>query len=199
MSRARVGKVARLPVNIREEINSQLLDGKSGPQIISWLKTRDVTDITVQNLSEWRQGGYQDWLKSSTQMDRIRERAELSLRMAQAAGGSLGESMVMRLAGKIDERIDALSDDDLKTIRPVLDTILFAEKLKLEKRKVEQRSEVIEITRQKFQRDTAEIFVKWSEDEEIKAILKSKGDKEVKMDLLVKRIWGDRPESPATK
>jgi len=196
VSRARQGKFARLPAKIREEVNKQLLDGKSGPSILAWLKTNGFMDLTEQNLSEWRKGGYQDWLKSEGQMAKIRERAELAMRMAQAAGGdSLGQSIVTRIAGDLDEKLDALAENDLLKLRPLLDSILFAEKLKLEKRKLSQKDEVIAITRDKFHRDTAEYILKYFENEQVRKIVEGKGDKEVKMDRLVKAIWGERPEN----
>ena len=37
IARALTGKIARLPGEIREEINTRLYDGKSGPDILAWL------------------------------------------------------------------------------------------------------------------------------------------------------------------
>ena len=56
MSRARQGKVARLPAAIRETVNKQLYDGLSGPAIIGQLNMAGYSNITEQNLSEWRKG-----------------------------------------------------------------------------------------------------------------------------------------------
>lgn len=195
MSRARLGKVARLRAELREGINKQLYDGMSGPQILAWLKDHNASDITQQNLSEWRKGGYQDWLKTEGQMSKIRDRAELAMRMAQAAGGSLAQSIVSRIAGDMDEKLDALGEDDLLKLRPILDSVLYAERLRLAQQKLNQNDQQIEISRAKFQRETAELFLKWVENEQVKKIVEGKGDKEVKMDRLVKLIWGERPET----
>ena len=74
MNTTRTGKIARLPKDTREEINIRLENGESGPQILEWLN-HDLTaqsvladhfvnpQVSEQNLSEWRQGGYQDWLR----------------------------------------------------------------------------------------------------------------------------------------
>ena len=196
MSRARLGKVARLPAKLREQINQMLYDGKSGPQVIAFLRQNKFSEITEQNLSEWRKGGYQDWQKDEKQMDRIRERAELSMRMAQAAGGSLAQSIVCRIAGDIDEKLDGLADEDLVKLRPVLDSILTAEKLKLDQMKLKQKDEEIVISRQRFERDSAALFLKWYENEQVRKIVSGKGEPEVKMDKLIKVIWGERPETP---
>ncbi len=195
MSRARQGKIARLPAANRETVNKQLYDGLSGAAIIGQLNMAGYPGITEQNLSEWRKGGYQDWLKDEGQMKKIRERSELALRMAQASGGSLAQSIVSRIAGEMDEKLDALAEDDLLKLRPILDSILYAESLRLQQQKLVQNNQVIDISRQKFQRDTAALFLKWWENESIKKIIEGKGEKEVKMDRLVKAIWGEKPEA----
>lgn len=70
----RTGKIARLPLRIREELNQRLQDGEPGRKLVTWLNSLpDVRAILAadfggrpirpQNLSEWRQGGYRDWLE----------------------------------------------------------------------------------------------------------------------------------------
>ena len=70
----RNGKIARLPREIREQLNRRLQDGELGARLVNWLNgLPEVQEIlkdqfggravTEQNLSEWKQGGYQDWLR----------------------------------------------------------------------------------------------------------------------------------------
>src|ERR1700722_12797671 len=70
---ARNGKIARLPREIRKELNQRLEQSEESPQLLPWLNDlpevkkilRDDFDgapISKQNLSEWRQGGFQEWL-----------------------------------------------------------------------------------------------------------------------------------------
>jgi len=70
----RKGKIARLPYQIRIEVNRRLLDGETADGIVAWLNAQAaVADrmhlyfggapITSQNLSQWRLGGFRDWLK----------------------------------------------------------------------------------------------------------------------------------------
>jgi len=71
---SRIGKIARLPRAIREELNHRLDDGEPGPQLLAWLNARDDVrailaahfegrEINEQNLSEWKQGGFADWYR----------------------------------------------------------------------------------------------------------------------------------------
>jgi len=68
----RRGKIARLPRNIRDELNQRLDDGEQGTRLIEWLnglpEVRQVlqTDFEGQpindtNLSDWKSGGFLDW------------------------------------------------------------------------------------------------------------------------------------------
>jgi hypothetical protein len=74
MNTTRTGKIARLPFNIRRDLNVHLDNNQPGPAILEWLnslpETKEVLDgffdgrpISEQNLSEWRKGGYEDWLR----------------------------------------------------------------------------------------------------------------------------------------
>lgn len=76
----RTGKVARLPKVIRDRLNQQLRDNVPGKELVRWLnalpEVRHLVAeqfhgrvITPQNLSEWRQGGYQDWLAHEERRD----------------------------------------------------------------------------------------------------------------------------------
>jgi hypothetical protein len=69
----RRGKIARLPRAVREQLNIRLDDGQEAPEILPWLndlpEVRQIisrhfngTPISPQNLSAWRQGGFQEWL-----------------------------------------------------------------------------------------------------------------------------------------
>src|ERR1043166_124847 len=57
----RNGKVAKLPKAARDKINQWLDDGHTYPQIITDLGD-DGKDLKPDHLSQWRKGGYQDYL-----------------------------------------------------------------------------------------------------------------------------------------
>src|ERR1700737_2248173 len=73
MNLTRNGKIARLPLAIRQELNRRLDEGEQGKKLVTWLNALPVVQAIVttafggkaireQNLSEWKQGGYRDWL-----------------------------------------------------------------------------------------------------------------------------------------
>ena len=86
----RKGKIARLPHEIREELNRRLQGGGQGKRLVAWLnalpQVRRVLaedfggkPIREQSLSEWRKGGYRDWLARQ-------EAADLAGRVTAEAG-----------------------------------------------------------------------------------------------------------------
>jgi hypothetical protein len=76
----RRGKIARLPRSVRDQLNIRLDDGQEADQILPWLndlpEVRQIiterfggAPISAQNLSAWRQGGFQEWLLHSQFLD----------------------------------------------------------------------------------------------------------------------------------
>ena len=66
------GKIARLPREIREQLNQRLEDGEPGNRLVAWLNELPEVKallaaefggaaIKEQNLSNWKQGGFRDW------------------------------------------------------------------------------------------------------------------------------------------
>lgn len=74
--KARNGKIARLPRPLREQLNQRLLDNEPYARILQWLNARPEVHVVTtqffgsrpisqQNLSEWKMGGFQEWLAQS--------------------------------------------------------------------------------------------------------------------------------------
>jgi hypothetical protein len=71
--KTRNGKIARLSREVRDELNRRLERSQPGPNLLDWLnglpEVRELLQeqfegepISKQNLSQWRQGGFQEWL-----------------------------------------------------------------------------------------------------------------------------------------
>src|SRR5580658_6338138 len=80
----RRGKIARLPNDIREQLNQRLLNGQAASTIIPWLNSLPSVQeilaaqfagepITPQNLSNWRLGGYQRWRQDQARLAQIKQ------------------------------------------------------------------------------------------------------------------------------
>jgi hypothetical protein len=76
--RVRTGKIARLPVDVREQGSQMLYEGRTHDEIAKEL-TEDgyIGVINRQNIGSWAKGGYQDWLKTHEFMAGINLKTEL--------------------------------------------------------------------------------------------------------------------------
>lgn len=125
MSSQRQGKIARLSAALREELNLRILDGQSGSKILPWLNTHpevirvleedfEGLHVSDNNLSNWRQGGYVDWLSRRERLTRTKDLAAYSVRLAGATDGKLTEGAAAILSGRvleILETFDRITED----------------------------------------------------------------------------------------
>src|ERR1700679_1065490 len=98
----RTGKIARLPREIRDQLNQRLNDGQSGRRLVAWLNSLpevqrilvaefDGSPINTPNLSHWKAGGYEDWLTRRETLEQARELAADSHGLATATDGKLND------------------------------------------------------------------------------------------------------------
>ena len=122
---SRIGKIARLPHDIREQLNRRLLDGQSGPDILQWVnelpQCRQMLaqkfgsrPIDENNLYEWRHGGYEEWLWNEDRRDRLASTFEHIAKLDAVGDGSevaerLGAIVAAELIRAINF-LDGISD-----------------------------------------------------------------------------------------
>jgi len=123
MSDVRNGKIARLPSDIREKLNRRLRDGEPGTRLVDWLnglpEVRKVLKdqfggrpVSGQNLSEWKQGGHQDWLRHQDVLSFVRRLREKTAELRLAAG---------------DFSYEAFENEDKEDVSEYLAVVLGAE------------------------------------------------------------------------
>ena len=121
-----IGKIGRLPRHIRDELNHRLENGEPGGRILAWLNALPEVQtmlnaefggepVNAQNLSNWRQGGYQDWLKQQERRNLVRDLTENAEELATEAGGveignHLSAVLVAELAASARRAIEELAE-----------------------------------------------------------------------------------------
>ncbi len=94
----RNGKIARLPKPIRDQLARRIDNGEQGKDLVEWLNglpaVQEVLDeqfaarpINEQNLSEWKQGGYPEWLRQEETRSLVSKLTEQSDDLDDAADG----------------------------------------------------------------------------------------------------------------
>jgi hypothetical protein len=89
-SPTRRGKVARLPKPTRDMINRMLDDGLPYHVIIDELGEAGQ-GLNIQNLSNWKHGGYQDWLKHQELLEKCRLEVEYATELLQQLGADASQ------------------------------------------------------------------------------------------------------------
>jgi len=83
----RKGKVARLPKEVRDQVNQMLLDGVPFGKIIAALGDK-AQDVTERNVSNWKQGGYEDWLLDLERKEALAVTRDAALELVSEKAGA---------------------------------------------------------------------------------------------------------------
>jgi hypothetical protein len=98
MSITHIGKIGRLPKCTRDDLGRRIEDGEPGKELVKWLNGLSGVQrvlkeqfgerpITEQNLSEWKQGGHQEWLRQEETRSVVSRLTEQSDDLDEAADG----------------------------------------------------------------------------------------------------------------
>ena len=96
----RTGKIARLPRTLRDQLNQRLHNGEPGVDLVKWLNSLPEVQallaehfngvpISPQNLSEWNNGGFLDWLTTQDLLETARTFAEDAAQLPGFTDGHL--------------------------------------------------------------------------------------------------------------
>jgi len=212
---ARQGKIARLPFRLRKEVNERLHDGQKSSAILIWLngekEAKRVWELdfegvpaSAQNISEWRLGGFKDWLCERSRLDNVEALTDFALQVAQRSGSDLADGAAAILAGQIVSSLEQIADADSEGGGMSLEKVAFAvaalregdlgkQKLKLAQDKHILATERAKLDREKFERQTCEAVLKAAKSKEIQEILGSGKSKSVQLDLLHDQLFGKAP------
>ncbi len=119
MSDRRTGKIARLPFEIRTEVNQWIRDGVPYAQIIAFLAARGHMGINEQNLTNWKDGGHQDWLKKQERLADMAAKREFAMQIVKENDGSRLHEANLHLAAS--QLYDVLTDFDTERLKDMLD------------------------------------------------------------------------------
>lgn len=201
---ARKGKIARLPHAIRHELNTRLRDGASGPDILDWLNTLPEVNailaeqfsgqpINPQNLSEWRLGGYNDWLMQQDQYEQARKTTDHAQYICTSLGLDPSDALSVIITGHLVNLLSGeASLDDLAKLGPLFNAVTNVKKVSLDQQKVEQAAAHLDLSQKKFQRETAALFLKWYHDKRATEVIQDNGiSTDQKTEILGQIMFGE--------
>jgi len=208
--RALMGKIARLPADIRHELNSRVYNGKSGPEILTWLNELpvvkeilaakfDAAPVNENNLSSWRDIGYQRWLAEQNNVDNLKNTAQYAVSLAEAAGGSISRGVAAFASGKILEFLetpyDKTTPENLVKLANASARLCRSEqndvRLQIARERLRQQERHLLLMRDKHQRDRVAIAYDVIGDARAEEIKDSDCDYAEKIELLGQYLYGD--------
>ena len=175
--RSRRGKIARLPAAIRRQLNERLEDGEPAKPLILWLHSLPEVQavlaaqfagqpITPNNLTRWKQGGFQDWLEDQRALEAAAAVFEQADDLKAMAQEDLADRMTLVLTAKMAlelQRINRLPDGDKKSRlwRQLLGSLNLVRRGNLQGQRIQVEREKLGFRRERHQADRQAEFWQW--------------------------------------
>ena len=208
----RNGKIARLPREMREQLNRRLQDGEPGNRLVEWLNGLPGTqrvlteefqgrEISEQNLSEWKHGGYRDWLARQETLAHARELAGEAVELTEAVEGSLTDHLAVVLSARYAQLVAGWNGETSEEFRRkarVLRTLCqdivelrrgdhSAARLKLEQERLAEARDWTE-------EELVEHFQRWAQNSSVRDCLCGKHLAPEEREARLRAIFGLKPK-----
>jgi len=156
----RNGKIARLPFEIREELNHRLLENEPAKTILTWINADSTVrhfmevlfegrPITEQNISEWRQGGYEEWLTYHSYLGNVSDLSENAARVALT--GINAEHLLLILTAAFADLLHKQDTTDEIAFNRRLIVLQHLTKTALTMRRSEQKDARLQLDRERLE------------------------------------------------
>jgi hypothetical protein len=176
--RCRTGKIARLPLAVREPLNQRMLDGQEGKALVEWLNSLPEVQailaaqfqgrpIREQNLSEWRKGGHQTWKAEKNTQQKLTSLLEKISGLEGVAKDGLTHKLAFYLTTRIAmelQRLELAPDgaEKAKAMRELTANLVALRRGDLELERLRLQREKYGL-RQKTEEERVEEFWQWAE------------------------------------
>jgi hypothetical protein len=209
----RIGKIARLPREIRAQLNRRLQDGETGRKLLPWLNALpeveavlarefDGSPVSEQNLSQWKQGGYREWLAQQEMLAGVRELTGDAQELSEAARGRLADHLATVVAAQFANAMagwDGEVTDDLRRKLRILQGLCrdvaelrrgdhSAGRLKIEQERLERE-------REQTEEEVVEYFRRWAKNPDVRHMLRQPPLTPEERERRMREIFGLAPKN----
>jgi hypothetical protein len=180
--RSRNGKIARLPLAIRRQLNQRLQNGERGGPLIEWLNRLPEVQavlaaqfngqpIVQQNLSAWKLGGYRDWVEEQSALQAVATVFEQSSGLEEAAKDGLTDRLTLVMTAKMAmqlQRLNFVSDEEKKSKiwRELIGCLVLLRRGNFQGERILVEREKLGFRRELHQKEREAEFWQWIEKEE---------------------------------
>jgi hypothetical protein len=183
---ARNGKIARLPREIREQLNRRLSDGEPGGPLLAWLNgLPQVTHvlakdfggcvISKQNLCEWRAGGFVEWQARQETLAQARELAADASEITAATDGKLTDHLATVLAARYASALAGWNGEvtdefrrKLRALRGLCQDIVELRRGDHSGARLQMERERLEREREKTEEEVVAQFERWATNSQVR-------------------------------
>jgi hypothetical protein len=214
---AQFGKIARLPGELREQLNQRIFDGQIGSEILAWLNELPVVKeilaaqfhgkpIQSQNFSNWRADGYQRWLRQKQNVGSIKDLRQFVADITQAGVDGLTPATAALASAKMLQFLETLdpattTPGDLAKCAAAIAIIREKEqndaRIKIAQHRLRQRDMALFLKKDKQQRDAVAIAIRVLNDARSKAMEAAPWSNAEKIEALgihlFGHLWEPRP------
>jgi len=212
----RYGKIARLPRDLRDQLNRRLDDGEPGVQLVQWLnelpevqavlsRNFDGRKINEQNLTEWKSGGYRDWQARQEMLAQAREMAADAAELTRATSGKLTDHLAAILAARYAGVIAGWNGEPtdefrakLRPLRELCEDIFKLRRGDHSGARLFMEQERLEQEREKTKEELFELFRHWGNNQAIRDCLCANWRSPEERERLLRQIFGLKSETTDT-
>lgn len=192
-------KIGRLPFAIRNRICEMIMDGAASAQICAFVNAspefaslrRDTgcAPLNAQNVTDFRYAGYIRWRRDRQRTENLRALTESANHIAAASDGNPAAVGSRILAGRLIDMLESVDDASALDLAGALVNLRKGEneaaRLELDRRRADLQRESLELEKDKFRRQTCELFLKWYADRKAMAIADGPGTNDEKVKALL--------------
>jgi hypothetical protein len=214
----RNGKIARLPREIRDDLNRRLQNGEQGGPLLAWLnglpevsallaREFDGISISKQNLCEWRAGGYAEWQARQETLEQARELAADAGEITKATDGKLTDHLATVLAVRYASALAGwdgeLTEDlrkKLRALRGLCQDIVELRRGDHSGARLQMEQERLGREREQTEEEVITHFQRWLKNPEVRDLVCQKWVNPEERERRMREIFGlspKRPETPA--
>jgi hypothetical protein len=206
----RVGKIARFPHAVREQLNCRLRNGEKGRLLLKWLNTlpeaRTVLaaefgsqPVSEPNLSQWRKGGYREWLLAQESLSEVRLLMEEAGELEKLGSGEFTQRLTLwlsvRCAIEARKQRQAGADPDLAAFGRLCRGLTALRRGEHSARRLELEETRLELSQGAGSKKLEKLFWEWTMRPDIKQKLFPKRLTSEERDEQFRMIFGWVPDA----
>jgi hypothetical protein len=211
---ARNGKIARLPREIRDELNRRMHNGEQGGPLLSWLnglpQVRQTlvegfggVAISKQNLCEWRAGGFAEWQARQETLEQARELAADAQEITAATDGKLTDHLATVLAVRYASALHGWNGEvtdefsrKLRALRGLCQDIVELRRGDHSGARLQMERERLEREREKTEAEVVAHFQRWLKNPEVRDLVCQDYVSPEERERRLHEIFGLAPKPP---